>query len=99
MSRPGDPTTLTAAPGLPATLRLGAVQLTVTDLDRSVAFYEEAIGLKVHGREGSVAAMGAGGGDLLVLHGEPGARRAGRHAGLYHLRCSSPHARNWPGRP
>ncbi len=28
--------------------------------------------------------MGVGGEDLLVLYEEPGARRAGRHAGLYH---------------
>ena len=28
-----------AAPTLPATLRLGRVHLTVSDLDRSVAFY------------------------------------------------------------
>ena len=73
-----------APPVLPATLRLGAVHLTVTDLDRSVAFYEEAIGLRSHRREGAVAAMGVGEEDLLVLHAEPGARRAGRHAGLYH---------------
>jgi catechol 2,3-dioxygenase len=73
-----------AAPTLPATLRLGAVHLTVTDLDRSVAFYEEAIGLRLHRREGGVAAMGVGAEDLLVLYEEPKARRAGRHAGLYH---------------
>jgi catechol 2,3-dioxygenase len=69
---------------LPATLRLGAVHLTVSDLDRSVAFYEEAIGLRPHSREEAVASMGAGGEDLVVLHEEAGARRAGRHAGLYH---------------
>ncbi len=69
---------------LPATLRLGAVHLTVSDLDRSVAFYRDAIGLRLHHREDPVAAMGAGGEDLVVLHEEPGARRAGRHAGLYH---------------
>ncbi len=69
---------------LPATLRLGAVHLTVSDLDRSVAFYREAIGLRLHRREDPVAAMGAGGEDLVVVHEEPGARRAGRHAGLYH---------------
>jgi catechol-2,3-dioxygenase len=34
----------TDAPLLPATLRLGAVHLTGSDLDRSVAFYEEATG-------------------------------------------------------
>ena len=69
---------------LPSTLRLGAVHLTVSDLDRSVAFYEDAIGLRRHRREDSVAAMGTGNEDLLVLYVEPEARRAGRHAGLYH---------------
>lgn len=73
-----------APPRLPATLRLGAVHLTVSDLDRSVAFYRDAIGLRPHRCEDSVAAMGAGEEDLLVLHEEQGARRAGRHAGLYH---------------
>jgi catechol 2,3-dioxygenase len=73
-----------AAPTLPATLRLGAVHLTVTDLDRSIAFYECSIGLRLHRREDGEAAMGVGGEDLLVLHEEPQARRAGRHAGLYH---------------
>src|SRR3712207_4770218 len=71
-------------PRLPATLRLGAVHLTVTDLERSVAFYEAAIGLKLHRRDAGEAAIGAGEEDLLVLYEEPEARRAGRHAGLYH---------------
>src|SRR5215213_4842581 len=70
---------------LPATLRLGAAHLTVTDLDRSVGFYQDALGLRQHRREDGVAALGAGGEELLVLHGEPGARPAGRHAGLYHF--------------
>jgi catechol 2,3-dioxygenase len=72
------------APRLPDTLRLGAVHLTVTDLNRSIAFYENSIGLRLRRREDGVAAMGVGGEDLLVLREEPGARRAGRHAGLYH---------------
>ena len=45
---------------LPATLRLGPVHLTVSDLDRSVAFYEDAIGLRVHRRKDGVAAIGVG---------------------------------------
>jgi len=69
---------------LPSTLRLGAVHLTVSDLDRSVTYYEDDIGLKLHHREDGVAGMGVGEEDLLVLYEEPEARRAGRHAGLYH---------------
>jgi catechol 2,3-dioxygenase len=84
------PQTTTAPPAartdrLPDTARLGAVHLTVTDLDRSVAFYQDALGLRLHRREDPVAAMGAGGEDLLVLVEEQTARRAGRHAGLYHF--------------
>ena len=84
MSRHEEPVPTAAPPVLPATLRLGAVHLTVSDLDRSVAFYESAIGLLSHRRENSTAAMGVGWEDLLLLYEVPGARRAGRHAGLYH---------------
>ena len=59
--------------------------LTVSDLSRSVAFYQNVIGLRLHRSKDSVAAMGAGGEDLVVLHEEAGARHAGRHAGLYHF--------------
>ena len=38
--------TPTAQGTLPAGLRLGPVHLTVTDLDRSIRFYEETIGLR-----------------------------------------------------
>jgi catechol 2,3-dioxygenase len=82
--------THTQAPVLPASLRVGAVELTVTNLDRSVGFYERAIGLRLHRREDSRAALGAGGEDLLVLVEEPAARPAGRHAGLYHFALLHP---------
>ena len=70
--------------------RLGAVELTVTDLDRSVGFYEDAIGLQEHRREDGSAALGAGGEDLLVLVEKPDAVKAGRHAGLYHFALLHP---------
>ena len=82
--------TQTQAPVLPASLRVGAVELTVTDLDRSVDFYEYAIGLRLHRREDGRAALGAGGEDLLVLVEDASARRAGRHAGLYHFALLHP---------
>jgi catechol 2,3-dioxygenase len=75
---------------LPDALRLGAVHLTVTNVDRSVGFYQDAIGLQLHHREETTAAMGAGGEDLLVLHESPFARPAGRHAGLYHFALLHP---------
>jgi catechol 2,3-dioxygenase len=70
--------------------RLGAVELSVTDLGRSIPFYEEAIGLKVREADERQAFLGAGGEDLLVLVQEPEARRAGRHAGLYHFALLHP---------
>jgi catechol 2,3-dioxygenase len=36
---------------LPDSLRLGPVHLTVTDVDRSVGFYQDAIGLQLHAPE------------------------------------------------
>jgi catechol 2,3-dioxygenase len=86
MNYPEDSTrgATNSVPRLPDTLRLGAVHLTVSSLDRSVGFYENSLGLRLHRREDGVAAMGVGGEDLLVLYEESGARRAGRHAGLYH---------------
>ena len=70
---------------LPATLRLGPAELVVSDLERSVTWYEEALGLRVRTRGDGSAALGAGGDeDLLVLHEDRAARPAGRHAGIFH---------------
>ncbi len=75
----------------PITIRLGPAHLTVTDLDRSIDFYERSIGLQVRRRDGDTAVLWAGGdGDLLVLRAEPAARPAGRHAGLYHVALLHP---------
>jgi catechol 2,3-dioxygenase len=76
--------TTTATAALPATLRLGAVDLTVADLDRSVAWYQESLGLRVHNHDAALASLGDGSETLIVLHEDPLARPAGRHAGLYH---------------
>jgi catechol 2,3-dioxygenase len=69
---------------LPETLRLGAVELTVTDLDRAVAFYQDVLGMRVHQRSDDRAALGA---DevVIALVEDAQARPAGRHAGLYHV--------------
>jgi catechol 2,3-dioxygenase len=69
---------------LPATLRLGAVHLTVTGLDRSVAWYQSALGLRVHRHDVDSAALGDGSEDVLVLHEDSTARQPRRTCGLYH---------------
>jgi catechol 2,3-dioxygenase len=82
---------MSASAALSASTRLGPVHLAVTDIERSSAFYGEAVGLSVQGREDGVAALGAGGEDLLVLHEEPAAGPAGRgRAGLYHFALLHP---------
>ena len=57
----------------------------MSDLDCAVAFYAEALGLRVRSREGVQAALGTGGEDVLVLFENRSATGAGRHAGLYHV--------------
>jgi catechol 2,3-dioxygenase len=69
---------------LPATLRLGPVELTVTDLERSVEWYETALGLHLHSRADGRAELGDGESASLILVEDRDARPAGRHAGLYH---------------
>ncbi|MGL4650770.1 MAG: VOC family protein [Caldilineaceae bacterium] len=69
----------------PAT-RMGAVGLIVSDLNRSVRYYHESIGLHVHRRSETQAWLGAGAHDLLVLTEQAGARPVQRgRTGLYHF--------------
>jgi catechol 2,3-dioxygenase len=63
----------------------GSVHLTVADLDRSVAYYTDAIGFQVLERGDGVARIGAGDGALLVLVEEPDARPSRGYTGLFHV--------------
>jgi catechol 2,3-dioxygenase len=90
VTAPRDPEEVTAggAPAvaaIPAATRVGPVHLSVADLDRSIGYYEQAIGLRMHAREDGTAALGTGGEELLVLREEPGARPATGYSGLYHF--------------
>jgi catechol 2,3-dioxygenase len=70
---------------LPDSLELGPTHLTVSDLDRSVDFYEEVIGLRTQARDGNTATLGTATGPVLVLVAEPDPAQPGRQAGLYHV--------------
>jgi catechol 2,3-dioxygenase len=64
---------------------IGHVHLTVADLDRSLDFYQQIIGLQLRHRQGQTAYLGTGGPDLLLLTEQPGARQVSGVTGLYHL--------------
>ena len=66
---------------------LGTVRLTVSDLDRSRAFYERAIGLRTTERDDGTLVLGVTEDPALIeLRGDSAAPRLNRRApGLYHL--------------
>ena len=68
-----------------AAAHIGAVHLTIADLDRSIRFYEAHLGFTVHRRDERTAWLGAGDGDLLVLAQSPRAPRVRGTTGLYHF--------------
>ena len=68
----------------PATL-MGHVSLTVATLENQITFYTQALGFKLHWREGNRAGLGAGGADLLRLTEEPNRKRYRGTTGLYHV--------------
>jgi catechol 2,3-dioxygenase len=80
---------------LPAETRMGPVELTVAELDRSLDYYRDQIGLDVLGQEDGRASLGGqGGSELLKLIEEPGALPADGYAGLYHFALLVPERRD-----
>ncbi|MCE3200622.1 VOC family protein [Paenibacillus sonchi] len=79
---------MTTAAVLPQSLEIGLVQLRVSDLERSLAFYQNVVGLKVLRQNGREVEMTADGQHvLLVLREIKNARVLRRNsvAGLYHF--------------
>jgi catechol 2,3-dioxygenase len=90
MSAPRDPEELgtTAEPVHPEiadATTVGAVHLTVGDLERSLDYYRTEIGLTVLEEGGGEASLGTGGRELLHLVEQPGAQPPGHSTGLYHF--------------
>lgn len=73
---------------LPAATRLGKVRLQIADLERSLAFYQDVLGLRVVTRADGEAALAPHGDErvLVELTERAGARPSGRggRLGLYH---------------
>jgi len=64
---------------------MGQISLTVANLENQVAFYQQAMGFKLHWREGNKAGLGAGEKDLLLLTEEPNLKKYRGVTGLYHV--------------
>ena len=63
---------------------MGLVELSVSDLDRSIAYWQDAIGLRLLSRENGTAELGADT-PLVRFVEEPGARPAQGFTGLFHV--------------
>ncbi len=74
-----------ATPSIHPDTKLGHVDLVVSDFKKSLPFYQNVLGMKVHRNEKGVAHLGAGGADLLRLTENPDARDPGHATGLYHF--------------
>jgi catechol 2,3-dioxygenase len=64
---------------------VGEVHLTVRDFKKSIPFYRDILGFKVHSNENGKAHLGAGRDDILVLRENPDARIPRFASGLYHF--------------
>jgi catechol 2,3-dioxygenase len=73
----------------PAT-QLGAVHLTVSNLDRSLGFYQDVLGFQLQERADDTARLGAGRTPFVVLTEVPGARHVANRSGLYHFAVLTP---------
>jgi len=82
---------MTEIPSLHPDTRMGAVALTVADMDRALDFYQNTLGFRLRERDGAAATLVAGDEPMVVLSEEPGARPAPpRATGLYHFAILTP---------
>ena len=72
---------------------MGAILLTVANLENQLMFYQQAMGFKLHWRDGNKAGLGAGGADLLLLTEEPNLKKYRGVTGLYHVAYVFPNKR------
>ena len=73
---------------IPATTHLGEVSLKISNLDRSIQFYTDVVGLKLLTRQDHIATMTADGKNVLLRLEEVSnsiTLPERSHAGLYHF--------------
>jgi catechol 2,3-dioxygenase len=63
----------------------GAVHLDVTDVERSLGFWRDLVGLELLGQDGPDLRLGVGGRELVVLHPGASGPVVRNASGLYHM--------------
>ena len=91
---------MTEIPSLHPDTRMGAVALTVADMDRALDFYQNTLGFRLRERDGATATLVAGEEPLVVLTEEPGRapRAPPRHRPLPLRHPDAPAAWRWRAR-
>ncbi len=70
---------------IPPDSDIGKVALAISDLERSIQFYTQSLGLVLFGRDEKTARLGAGENEFLELTEVPKAQHHPRTTGLYHF--------------
>ena len=70
---------------IPENIRINSLHLSIQNLERSLAFYTDVIGLQLLMRDAESASLGVHETQLLVLHENPDARQVRNTSGLYHF--------------
>lgn len=70
--------------------RIESIHLNVSDLERSVSFYQNGLGFEVYARDPNSASLGTGGRAWLFLRQVSGKPRNPRETGLYHMAIRVP---------
>lgn len=86
MTHEHTPPALSKEGRLHPALKLGPVELTVSDINRSLSFYQKVVGMVVLEHADTTATLGVGATTLLTLRENPGAPPAPLSSpGLYHF--------------
>ena len=72
---------------------MGKVSLIVANLENQLAFYQQALGFRLHWRDGRRAGLGTGNADLVLLTEETNLKKYGGVTGLYHMAFVFPNRR------
>lgn len=73
----------------------GAIHLNINNLDKSISFYTEVVGMKLRARSEKSAELGTESITLVVIHDTATVKYKKGYSGLYHFAIHAPSARDF----